>query len=265
MMPDLQKNYKLALAVLACLISVVLPFSVQADDKTPSYLLGLGFQFASGTYGTGLRTDTVIAPLTLAVNPTDRLGFSATIPFVYQSNGGVIANLGENNSTSRSKQSQAGLGDIILMGSYVLVPEKRLIPQIRPTLIVKLPTADSDRQLGTGKFDEGVSVEFSKWINRWYTFADAGYVFQGKSARYALKDYVTYNAGVGYQITDKLRPAVTLKGSSAITHGSGSWLEPGVNLFYKFAAHAGIELHLGKGVTRSSPDYNAGLTLLYEF
>jgi hypothetical protein len=42
------------------------------------------------------------------------------------------------------------------------VEEKDLIPEIAPYVKIKFPTADSDRGLGTGEFDETIGVDLSK-------------------------------------------------------------------------------------------------------
>ena len=123
-------------------------------------------------------------------SPTDRLGLSLEIPFVYQSNGNVVSSVargsmpatktmmlpvtgmsgmsgsgsGMTSTSAGTSQAESGLGDITLKAGYVLVSEKESMPQIRPTVFVKFPTADKNKSLGTGEFDEGFAVEISKWL-----------------------------------------------------------------------------------------------------
>jgi hypothetical protein len=40
--------------------------------------------------------------------------------------------------------------------------ERDVIPEIMPYVKIKFPTADSDRGLGTGEFDETIGVDLSK-------------------------------------------------------------------------------------------------------
>ncbi len=65
--------------------TLLLPCFIQAEEYR--YSVGLGFEFSSGKYGSNIRTDSVYAPLTIVASPTDRLGLSLEIPFVYQNNG----------------------------------------------------------------------------------------------------------------------------------------------------------------------------------
>ena len=278
---------------------LMLPDPTHAEG--PSFSAGLGFEVASGTYGTGTRTDSVYLPFTVAVYPTERLGFSIEIPYVYQSSsavnttvfagpGGQMAGMqkqaaamtgspmggstgggggGPGSMSSAdaaiSDRSHGGLGDIAAKGSYVVVPEGDRMPRIRPYVFVKFPTADRTKALGTGEFDEGFFVELSKQLGNWYSFAEAGYTFQGNSALLALKDYLSYNAGAGRVLGDRFLPMLIIKGASAPIEGASDLLEMRLKLKYLATERTGIEGYLAKGITRSSPDFGSGLAIFYEF
>jgi len=281
---------KTAVCLLALATTLALPGFVKAEEYP--YSVGLGFEFSSGKYGTNTRTDSVYAPLTITASPIDRLGLSLEIPFVYQSNGNVLSGIATGGMQSSrtmkqlaagvggmtgsgsgmasttatgTNQSESGLGDITLKVGYILLPEKDYLPQIRPMAFVKFPTADKNKALGTGEFDEGISVEVSKWFGDWNPFAEAGYTVQGKSAQLALKNYLAYDAGVGYQVADNFRPILLVKGSTAPADGASSLLEVRLKLKYLVTNRTGIEGYLAKGVTRNSPDYGTGLSVFYIF
>jgi hypothetical protein len=267
----------------------VLPSLVQAEEST--YSISQGFEFSSGKYGTDTRTNSIYAPFTVMASPTDRLGLLLEIPFVYQSNGNVVSSIarggmqgnkttmlptvgmggmpgsgsGMSPSSASTNQSESGIGDIILRGGYILVPEKDLLPQIRPTVFVKFPTADKNKSLGTGEFDEGFAVEVSKWLGKWNPFAEAGYTVQGKSTQLPLKNYMTYNAGIGYQAAENFRPVLLIKGATSPAVGSSGLLELRLKLKYQVTNHTGIEGYVAKGITTNSPDYGTGLAVYYDF
>jgi hypothetical protein len=288
---DLKKTTSItAICLLALATTLALPHFVNAEEYP--YSVGMGFEFSSGKYGTNTRTDAVYAPLTITASPTDRLGLSLEIPFVYQSNGNVLSSIAAggmqssrtmkqlaagmggtmgngtgmtSTSATGMNQSESGLGDITLKVGYILLPEKGSLPQIRPMAFVKFPTADQNKALGTGQFDEGVSVEASKWFGDWNPFAEAGYTVQGKSSQLALKNYLAYNAGIGYQVVDNFRPILLVKGSTAPADGATSLLEVRLKLKYQVTNRTGIEGYLAKGVTTNSPDYGTGLSGFYSF
>lgn len=282
---------------VGCLIglvtTLVVPYYVQAEDYT--YSIGQGFEFSSGKYGTSTRTDSIYAPLTIIASPTNRLGVSLEIPFVYQSNGNVVTGIGRGGmqgsktmmlsaigmsssmsgsgggmspssaSSASTDQSESGLGDIILKVGYTVFPEKDLMPQIRPTAFVKFPTADKNKSLGTGEFDEGFAVEVSKWFGNWNPFAEAGYTVQGRSSQLSLRNYMAYNAGIGYQVADNFRPILLIKGTTPPADGASSLLEVRLKLKYQATKHTGIDGYVAKGITTNSPDYGTGLSIYYDF
>jgi hypothetical protein len=267
----------------------VLPHLVRAEQFP--YSISQGFEFSSGKYGTATRTDTIFAPLTITASPTDRLGLSLEIPFVYQSNGNVVSSIarggmqgskttmlqavgmggmsasgsGTSPSSANTNQPESGLGDITLRVGYIMVAEKDSLPQIRPMAFVKFPTADKNRSLGTGEFDEGLSVEFSKWFGDWNPFAEAGYTVQGKSAQLSLRNYMAYNAGMGYQATENLRPILLIKGTTPPADGASSLLEVRLKLKFQATKQTGIEGYVSKGITTNSPDYGTGLSVYFDF
>lgn len=266
---------------------VVLPARAHAEGLT--YSLGLGFEVATGKYGTGTRTDSIYAPVTAAIS-SERFGFSLEIPYVYQSSsaantrlfagsgmhvmqmtppstsGGTISGSSTSSSTtSNTNRAQSGLGDIIAKAAYVLVPEGETMPRVRPYLQVKFPTGDQQSALGTGTFAEGGFLELSKQMGTWYSFAEAGYVVQQRSSVLDLKNYLSYDAGIGPVLGEKLLPMVILKGSTAPIAGSSDLLEVRLKLKYQFATQAGIEGYLSKGLTTNSPDYGGGLAAYYDF
>ena len=286
------RGYGRAAAMVALLLILLPVAGHAADNKSFDVSVGLGFEFTSGDYGTGTRTNSVFVPFTVAVMPTERWGLSLEIPYVYQSNTNVIAGqfrqmqgqsmamqsitaamtgsgMGSgtirSSSNSNPSAAQSGIGDITFRTGYVLIQEGSAIPQIRPNLFVKIPTADKAKGLGTGEFDEGVAVEISKWFGDWYAFVEPGYTIQGKTSDIPLKNYLNYNVGAGYQVSDKFLPLFILKGSTAPAEGSTALLEARLKLKYQATKHTGIEGYLAKGITTSSPDYGTGLALFYDF
>ncbi|HJV67160.1 MAG TPA: transporter [Geomonas sp.] len=272
--------------------ALALTFPALAHAESPLATVGLGFEFASGSYGTGNRTDSVYAPLTVAFYPVERVGFSLEIPFLYQSSSAVntglftgagsatmhgmrqLSMMGSGMTTGTTSPSstagsggsaESGLGDIIAKGGYVLVPEGEYKPKIRPYLQVKFPTGDQNKALGTGTFSESLFVEISKELGNWYTFAESGYTWQGSSSRIALENYLSYQAGLGYGISDSFLPMVMVKGSSAPVAGSSPLLEVRLKLKYQVTPHIGLEAYAAKGITTNSPDYGSGLAVFRDF
>lgn len=282
------RQIKKVFGILALAAPLLSPARLHADEVR--YAVGLGFEFASGSYGTGIHTDSVFLPFTVAVYPTQRLDFSLELPFVYQSTSAVVAGqymamqgqagapqplmlagsmMGGGMRTTASGSSvdtsQYGLGDTKLKAGYVLYTEEEYLPAIRPNFYLKIPTADKNKFLGTGAFDEGFAVELSKWYGDWFADGELGYTIQGKSDILAVKNYLYYYAGGGYQVGERLRPMLLVKGSTTTTEGGGPLLEVRLRTKYQISTHLGLDGYLAKGIETASPDYGLGLAVSYQF
>jgi hypothetical protein len=267
-------------------LAITLGTACYAHAEEYRYSVGQGIEFSSGKYGTNTRTSSIYAPFTVIASPTERFGLSLEIPFIYQSNANVVSTLGggsmqgsrtmmlpvmgmggmsPSSSGTGTDQSGSGLGDITLKAGYILLPEEDSMPQIRPTVFVKFPTADKNRSLGTGEFDEGFSVEVSKWLGEWNPFAEAGYTLQGKSAQLSLRNYMAYNGGVGYQLSENFRPILLIKGATPPAYGASSLLEVRLKLKYQATKQTGIDGYIARGIATNSPEYGSGLSIFYDF
>uniref|UniRef100_C6E921 Transporter n=1 Tax=Geobacter sp. (strain M21) TaxID=443144 RepID=C6E921_GEOSM len=295
---NILKTFRTTFFFLMQALCLLTPGGVRAEG--PLVSTGIGFEFASGSYGLGTKTDSIYVPFTLAVYPSERLGFLLEVPYVYQSSSAVNTGVlfgpgggqmtamrkevaampgqggsmpgadsgsggGMSSSSTASRQSRQGVGDLTLKGGYVLVPEGDLVPRVRPYLFVKFPTADRDKMLGTGEFDEGLAVELSKQFGNWYSFAEGGYTLQGNSPVLDLKDYFSFNAGTGYQLGERFLPMFIVKASSAPIAGASDVVDLRLKLKYLAGAKTGIEGYVAKGITRSTPDYGGGFAVYYEF
>jgi hypothetical protein len=76
---------------------------------------------------------------------------------------------------------------------------------------------------------------------------------------------MAYNAGVGYQVTESVRPILLIKGTSPPADGTSSLLEVRLKLKYQATKHTGIDGYVAKGITTNSPDYGTGLSVYYDF
>ncbi len=270
------------------------PLPADKTEQKSYAAIGLGVEYASGTFGTANRTDFISIPLTIDIYPTDRSDLELVIPYLYQSNNATLFSTGVHG-TPRMGQSSAkllpamngpmgqggssgstaaatasdsslhGLGDITLTAGYVVLEEGDLLPQLRLTGYVKFPTADQDAGLGSGQFDSGPGISLSKWVDDWQLFGEASYIFQGKSGSLSPKSYAAYSGGIGNQLSETFYTSLQVKGGTAPTRDSPAPLEGRVNCRWRPLAKTGIESYAGKGFTTGSPDYIFSLALFQYF
>ncbi|MBI5141573.1 MAG: transporter [Nitrospirae bacterium] len=172
---------------------------------------------------------------------------------------------GMTGSEADAQKSAQGMGDVTARAGFVLIDEGDVMPRIRPSIYLKFPTADREKGLGTGEHDGGIAVNLSKWLGDCYAYAEAGYNIQGKTPYMQLKNYASYNAGIGYQIGERLRPMLVVKGATAPVEGSAAPLEARIRLSFKATGKTGMDAYIAKGLSDGSPDYGTGLSVFMDF
>lgn len=279
------------------------PFSVYAASVTPekpqTASISLGAEYASGAYGTGSRIQSFYMPLIVTWSPSERFDIGFELPFIYQSSSNVTTSLytvsqgsvatnsavstatgaaakggpggasggtqqggnGSNTATS----DVAGLGDIILRLGVIALKESTVFPQVRPNLAVKCPTADTSLGLGTGEFDFSAGLELTKWLGDLHLTGEGVFTYQGKAPGFNLKNYFSYTAGIGYQVTDYFEPMIVVKGATPPSSYSSELLEVRVRTVWTLSSSTSLDLYASKGFTDNSPDYGGGITIGYSF
>jgi len=148
------------------------------------------------------------------VRPFDRFWLSVTVPFIYQdtqnvvlTGGGVASRKEQKGKAAPSARSttESGLGDVLLKASVVVVEERDFIPEITPYLKIKFPTADEDRGLGTGEFDETVF----------------GFVEGSTAIARGQDDPVEFRVGAELKLIKALK--LTGSVSRGLTDGAADW------------------------------------------
>ena len=206
------------------------------NGPTPDYTWQAGVTptYTSGKYGTDTRTNIFYLPFSIKRLFRDG-DLTFIIPYVSIEGTGAVRLVGgvptrtskasgNGNNTSSggagkgkkvadvpqaTPSRSSGVGDLILRGRYYVVEETMTVPLIALTARIKMPTADADAGLGTGEFDEGVGVEFTKKLSdRWTGFVDGGYTFIGDPEGVEFRNQWWYDFGAGYDVNKNLNLSV---------------------------------------------------------
>ena len=252
--------------------------SVATAEDEPLWSLSTSFNYSVGDYGTGKDTTLIYAPLTLGVKPIDRLTLGLTIPYIYQTGqtvvitgGGVAVRNNKKQQLGTATQNQvtsteAGLGDVLLKGQYVLLEETSFVPEISPYLKIKFPTADASKGLGTGEFDETVGVDLSKTLfPRFVSYVTLAYTFIGSPAGTSFDNSFGWSVGAAYLVAQPFSVFAFLDGSTAISPGQANPLEVRVGVDYRLTQALKIFGSVSRGLSDGSADWgvSAGLALRF--
>lgn len=286
---------------LTFLATLALPSGLWASEKIsrPDIYLELDFDFTSGDYGTGTTTDSYVYTLLLGAYLGERWDMQVSAPYIYQNNsyatssgnihfgsrvpgtaivspqangdmsgpGGIDGGGGMDPAagTTDVNESQSGLGDMALTLGYILLFEGQGVPQLRAYVEGQLPTGDEDKGLGTGGYGVEGGLELFKWVGPFSVLGSGAHTWQEDRSDLGLKDYWSYEIGLGYALTERLRPGVSLWGATEPAEGSGDLLEGKVQLSYRTGADTALGAYFMKGLATASPDSGAGLFFFWNF
>jgi len=285
---------------LAFLATLAWPAGLWASETNSrqNIYLELDFDFTSGDYGTDTTTDSTVFTLLLGAYLGERWDIQVSVPYVYQNNsyatssgnihfgsrmvgtatvspqanGDGMSGPGADgggmepvDTTTNVNESQSGLGDMALTLGYILLFQDQRAPQVRAYVEGQLPTGDEDKGLGTGGYGVEGGLELFKWMGPFSVLGSGAYTWQEDRSDLGLKNYWSYEVGLGYALTERLRPGVSLWGATEPAEGSGELIEGKVQLNFRTGDDSAIGAYFMKGLATASPDYGAGLFFFWDF
>lgn len=259
---------RLAIVVLA-LTAWAAPVAAQERER---YQLKLGAFYDQGDFGTSETSRTFFAPVTLKYLG-DRFDVGLTTGFLrLDSPGGVTILEGQPvaGATARgAREVNEGLSDTTLKFRYFAVDDRgpdSFIPGLTPFAKIKFPTADEDRNLGTGEFDGGFGFEWDKQIGSGYfLFGDFSYTFIGSPAGQDLRDRPAVSVGVGRKVTDRLTLSAFLEWRRSLVSGRDDPVEIDGIVSYKLTPTITASPIVFVGLTDGAPDFGIGIEFSWKF
>lgn len=237
-----------------------------AED--PRWSFSTSVNYSRGDFGTKEDTSFLYVPFTLGVTPIDRLTLSLTVPYVRQTTqtvvltgGGVAVRKEKERELAIARPSvtrtEDGLGDILLKGQYVLLQEQPIVPEISPYLKIKFPTADEDRGLGTGEFDETLGVDLNKtFLQRFVAYLTLAYTFVGSPPGTDLNNSFAWSIGGAYRVAQPFTVFAFLDGATAISPGQANPLEFRASAEFKLTKMLKLTGSVGKGLSDGAADFS---------
>ena len=267
-------RWRVQLALLGIVLAVVGVRPALAQDE-PWVSLSTSVDYSVGDYGTGTDTTLLYVPFTLGVQPFDRFWLSVTVPYLYQRGQSVVVTGGGVASRKKQKGSlaqpatsttESGLGDVLAKASLVLIPETDFIPEVTPYFKVKFPTADKDRGLGTGEFDETLGVDVSKrLIDALFGFLTLSYTFIGDPPGADFRNSFGWSVGAAYAIVPAFSIFAFLDGATAISPGQDDPLDIRVGAEYRIIKALKLTGAVTRGLSNGSADWGVSGTLTLRF
>ncbi len=245
------------LLVAGCLIAGPASAAEKGNFKVSS-----GFDYSSGDYGSTVDTEIWYVPLTLKYS-TFPWTAKVTVPWLQIKGPGGVVGGGESvivvNSGATTTTTESGLGDVVAAISYSMDPISDGFPLLDFTAKVKLPTADEDKGLGTGKVDYTLQVDAASFYGNWIPLATLGYKIKGDPTGVKLDNTFFASVGAAYKFNDKTSAGATLDYQEASTSTSDDATELFAYLAYKLSKQWSINTYGLVGFTDGSPNEEIGM------
>ncbi len=224
--------------------------------------------YSTGDFGTGTTTDTIYIPFTMQRNFSQGRAY-LTIPYIDQRNTAGVSDIAGRPFRIGSGVNSGwsgGLGDIILGGSYDLLREPDRPLGLSPFGWIKFPTADKNKNLGTGEFDETLGLSASKNLDKnWSVLGRIGYAFIGDPPGINLHNQFFYDAGVGYQWTPQTFTSIMYEEKTRLISGQPNPQDLILGIEQKLTQALGVFGNLDIGLSKGSPDIAVTAGMAWSF
>ncbi len=255
--------------ILLTLVCILAAAGVRAEPpqeaaEAKDWKFSSSVNYDTGKYGTPDRTNSLYIPFTLKRYYSEA-GLSVTVPYLRQSSSGQVTwvggkpvhvGMGKGAAVpSSATSSESGLGDIMLRGTYALMRDEPGSFDLGLAGKLKLPTADENKGLGTGKADAGAGLEFAKEVSPgWTLLADGYYTVIGDPSGVDLNNQLSLDAGFYRTLSGNMGLTVLFETQNSIVDGNADPRSVGGTLSY--SAQDGLEFSGGLtlGLSDGSPD-----------
>ncbi|BAN49238.1 hypothetical protein [Metapseudomonas resinovorans] len=239
------------------LVSLTVP--TLADELSVS----TGFDYSRGRYGTPATSETWYVPV-VAKYETGPMIYKLTVPYLRITNP-AVGPAGEPLSGDCGSV-ESGLGDTVASADYLLL-DGSASAGVMVDLIgkVKLPTADEDNCLGTGKTDYSAQIDLARAFGAITGFATLGWRKFGDPSDTDFRDPIFTSVG----LLTRLAPATSLGAAydwrQKVTSDGDEIQEFSLFLTQRLSPSWKVQLYALKGFSDASPDSGGGLMLSHSF
>jgi hypothetical protein len=269
------KRHMIAIVCLATMT----PMFARADGLRTE----IGVDYTTGTYGGELSTNILAVPLSVGYVHKS-WAVKATLPWLQVSGpGNVIPGLtpivqDRRNGASKPEDfgddavqsgtvtstTNSGIGDLVLSGAYSVIdnPEGW---RVGLTGRVKIPTADANKNLGTGETDYAALVEVERIVGRFSPFVTVGYRWLGDTATLNYRNQPFGIVGVGYIVNDLVGLDASFYWSAPAVEGLSAAADASIAISFSLTQNLRLSGYVLHGFTDGSPDWGGGIRTRWSF
>lgn len=166
--------------------------------------------------------------------------------------------LAAHSSGTQGRESETGLGDVLIRGSRKIITEDMAGFTLSGGLAVKLPAADKNKGLGTGETDFGGFILLKKAFGSFALMAQGGYIFNGDSALQKYNDVPVYAIGLS-KAFNAGELAVFYENKGVYISGADTAQDIYISGFHMLNKDYAVQGALSFGLTDASADFGASI------
>ncbi len=254
------------------LLLIFVPFFPQAvqaqEEENTSHKITLGSYFSKGDYGAVEETSINYFPVSYEIARFPWV-LSVTTPFLALKGPGDVfletGNIGREREGGDDFINETGVGDVFLSATYQFPPIFDDWVFVDFTIQAKIPTADENKDLGTGEPDFGYQLDFYTTLERNTYFSTFGYRQRGKTALFDLENSLYGSFGYMRQFGEKTYLGLIYDYRAKASSNSFESHEVMPFVSYNLGQQWNVMLYSIMGFTDSSADTAFGLQASYTF
>jgi hypothetical protein len=256
--------------ILASLCTLICQTSFAAEpteSNKPSsgrFSVSLGADYSSGDYGASEDTDVWAIPIGLKYR-TGAWRFGISTSWLHVTSPNTVDADGNFIGSGGKKTTETGIGDTHLSAAYTLLDDRDYLLGLDVIGKVKLPTADENKFLGTGKADYGLNLEVFKTINHWSPYWNVGYKWKGDPSGINYHNVWSTSLGFEYLVNHDLTLGAGYDWQQKVTQFSQNAQETSAYANYRLNDSNKLNFYLLTGYSNASPNWGGGLVLLHYF
>ena len=244
-------------AVLAMLAASI---PSMAQDQ---FSLSTGFDFSSGKYGNTASTDIVYIPVVGKYEIGD-LMLKLTVPYISITGpGGVVQGVGRVGTTTTTRTTDSGLGDIVAMADYNFYSVGSVA--LDAVGKIKFGTADANKGLGTGKNSYSAQLDGYDTTGATTLFATVGYKIYDVPVGFTLNNVLYGTIGASQKLSNTTSAGAMLDMATSSSPTGSDQLEATVYVSHKITPKLKVQANVLKGFANGSPDFGGGAMITSSF
>lgn len=241
--------------------------AVGGDALAGEFTGSLGIEYTEGDYGGTLDTG-IWAMSFVGQYEQGRWRLKASLPYLRITGpGSVIGPDGVPNPgvQADTRSTESGLGDLVLTGTYAAVYNAARGYGMDLVAKVKLPTADEDKGLGTGKTDVAIQVDPFMVVGRSTLFGTLGYKVYGDPEAIDYDNVWYGSVGVMGKLSAQTSIGVAHDVRQKLVPTGAAVSETTLFAVHKLDRDTRLQFYLVKGFSDASPELGGGVVLKQRF